>query len=80
MVDRERLLERARVNPACLRFAEACRLAEHFGWEYVRQCGSHRLYRRTGSRTLINLQDVNGMAKPYQVRQLLRAIDGLDDS
>jgi hypothetical protein len=24
---------------------------------------------------LLNLQDVNGMAKPYQVRQLLAAID-----
>jgi len=41
----------------------------------ARQRGSHHIFRRPGSPRLLNLQDVRGMAKPYQVRQLLAAMD-----
>jgi hypothetical protein len=73
------LLARARANPASLRFAEACTLAECHGWVPVRQRGSHRIFQRPGSAPLLNLQDLRGMAKPYQVRQLLAAIDDVAD-
>jgi hypothetical protein len=69
------LLERARDNPEGLRFAELYRLAECFGWEYARQRGSHRLYKRAGAKALMNFQNVNGAANGYQVRQLLTAIE-----
>ena len=49
-----------------LRFAELCRLAECFGWEYARQRGSHRLYKRAGAKALMNFQNVNGEANGYQ--------------
>ena len=71
------LLARARAHPASLRWAEACTLTECFGWVLARQRGSHRIFKRRGTAQLLNLQDVNGMAKPYQIRQLLAAIDGL---
>jgi hypothetical protein len=71
----EALLARARANPAALKFHEACTLAEGFGWLVIRQRGSHRIFKRPGTRLLLNLQEVSGMAKPYQVRQLLAAID-----
>jgi hypothetical protein len=73
------LLARARANPASLRFAEACTLAECHGWVPVRRRGSHRIFQRPGSARLLNLQDVRGMARPYQVRQLLAAIDDAAD-
>ena len=69
------LLVRARAAPASLRFAEACTLAECLGWVLARQRGSHRIFKRPGTVQLINLQDVRGMAKPYQVRQLLAAAE-----
>lgn len=69
------LLERARRNPAGLRFAELCSLAECHGWVFTRQRGSHRLFERLGDARLMNFQEDRGMAKPYQVRQLLRALD-----
>jgi hypothetical protein len=72
------LLAQARANPASLRFTQACTLAECFGWVVARQRGSHRIFKRPGSARLLNLQDVNGMAKPYQVRQLLAAIEDLE--
>ncbi|MEX2181736.1 MAG: type II toxin-antitoxin system HicA family toxin [Gemmatimonadaceae bacterium] len=56
-----------------------CTLAECFGWTFDRSSGSHHIYKRLGDRRLMNFQEVRGMAKPYQVRQLLRAIDLLDD-
>jgi hypothetical protein len=71
-------LDEARANVTSLRFGNLCALAECFGWVFVRQNGSHRMYKRSGSTILMNFQeDRNGRAKPYQVRQLLAAIDEL---
>ena len=73
-----RRLEEARANVTALRFGNLCALAECFGWVFVRQSGSHRIYKRSGSMQLMNFQeDRNGRAKPWQVRQLLAAIDDL---
>jgi predicted RNA binding protein YcfA (HicA-like mRNA interferase family) len=79
MPECHQLRSRAATNPAALRFREACALAECFGFAFVRQRGtSHRLYKRPGVLRMINLQSgPNGMAKAYQVRQLLMAIDDL---
>jgi predicted RNA binding protein YcfA (HicA-like mRNA interferase family) len=71
----EELLERARRNPSGLRFAELCRLAECFGWRCARRRGDHVLYKRPGTMRLMNFQNAGGRAKPYQVRQLLAAIE-----
>jgi len=71
-VNVHRILERARASPASLRFSEVQRLAEAFGFHLSRVRGSHHIYSCPGVTELVNLQDVRGMAKPYQVRQLLR--------
>lgn len=72
------LLQRARTSPTSLRFREAQRLAECFGFELARIRGSHHIYRSANSRAVVNLQERAGMAKPYQVRQLLMAIADSD--
>jgi predicted RNA binding protein YcfA (HicA-like mRNA interferase family) len=55
-VDRADLLREARVNPAGLRFSQACALAEAFGWTLARSAsGSHRIYKRPGTMTLVVL-------------------------
>lgn len=66
-----KLLARARGNPAGLRFSELCRLAEAFGFVFQRQKGSHRIYAHEPLREIMNFQEDAGMAKAYQVRQLL---------
>jgi len=77
-VDRcRRLLERAQDHPSGLRFRELCDLAECFGFHQVRQKGSHHLFKREGSRKLLNFQESRSMAKAYQVRQLLSALEEL---
>ncbi len=73
-----RLLEKARQSPAGLRFEEAAALAEGLGFVHRRTKGSHHIYARAGIAELVNLQNVRGMAKAYQVRQLLELVDRYD--
>jgi hypothetical protein len=80
MPDCDELLRRARENPAGLRFGEICQLAECFGFERKRQHGSHVIYKRPGCFQLMNFQNDQGMAKAFQVRQLVAAIDGILES
>jgi predicted RNA binding protein YcfA (HicA-like mRNA interferase family) len=58
-----------------LRFAEAVACAEAFGFQLSRINGSHHIYIHANIPELLNIQNVNGQAKPYQVNQLLRLIE-----
>jgi hypothetical protein len=51
-------------------FKDMCRLVEAFGFQLARVSGSHHIYVHPEVPQLVNLQDVRGEAKPYQVRQL----------
>jgi hypothetical protein len=53
-------------------------LAAGFGFRLARQSGSHRIYTHPAVAELLNLQDVGGVAKPYQIRQLLRLVERYD--
>jgi len=79
----EKLLSKARNSPGNLRFEELCSLAECYGWVWVGGSGSHRVYMNpalgNSVGSMMNFQSAKGKAKPYQVRQLLDAIDGLSD-
>jgi predicted RNA binding protein YcfA (HicA-like mRNA interferase family) len=48
---------------------------EGFGFQLRRVVGSHHVYGHSAIPELINLQDVNGQAKPYQIRQVLRLVE-----
>ena len=56
-------------------FEDFGRLLEHFGFANVRTAGSHPIYLHPTIPELVNLQDVGGQAKPYQIRQVLRLIE-----
>ena len=70
-----KLLQKALSSPANLRFEEACNLARAFGFHLSRARGSHHIFGRQGVRELVNLQEVGGKAKPYQVKQLLDLVE-----
>lgn len=53
-------------------------LAVGFRFTLARQRGSHRIYSHPAVAELLNLQDVGGVAKPYQIRQLLRLVERYD--
>ncbi|TAN44822.1 MAG: type II toxin-antitoxin system HicA family toxin [Nitrospirae bacterium] len=71
----KKLYEKTVNNPANVRFQDICKLAEAFGFVYKGGKGSHTAYCRNGIFEILNFQNVNGMAKPYQVKQLLKLIE-----
>lgn len=75
-MDPVKLLARlTRGAQANVRFAEMQGLVEAFGFRLVRVSGSHHLYSHPDVDKLVNLQEVGGQAKPYQVRQFLRLVE-----
>jgi len=58
-----------------VRFSEFRSLVEAFGFRLDRVNGSHHIFIHAGIPELVNLQEVAGEAKPYQVRQVLRLIE-----
>ncbi|PWB77206.1 MAG: hypothetical protein C3F15_03695 [Holophagae bacterium] len=67
-----RLLAKAIRGPGSCRFAEIQILVEALGFRLSRVAGSHHIYTHPGIPEIVNLQDVKGMAKAYQVRQVLK--------
>lgn len=56
-------------------FRDLMSLAEAFGFRLDRISGSHHILRHRSVPALLNLQNIKGKAKPYQVRQLLSLIE-----
>ncbi|MCP9469925.1 MAG: type II toxin-antitoxin system HicA family toxin [Nitrospira sp.] len=50
-------------------------LIEAFGFELKRVSGSHHIFVHPAIAELVNLQEVGGEAKPYQIRQFLRLVE-----
>lgn len=63
---------------ANVRFRDLVRLVESCGFELARVSGSHHIFTHDDVPILVNLQNVAGSAKPYQVRQVLRLIEQYD--
>lgn len=70
------ILMAMRNNPKGIRFADLCKVCDHF-FGGCRQSGSsHRVYKTPWpGDPRVNIQEEKGMAKAYQVRQVLRAIE-----
>ena len=50
-------------------------LVEAFGFSLSRISGSHHIFVHPDVRELVNLQEVKGQAKPYQIRQFLKLVE-----
>lgn len=68
----------ARGNFSNVRFGDVRRLVEELAFECRRISGSHYIYAHRDVDELVNLQEVRGQTKPYQLRQLLRLIERYD--
>ena len=55
-----------------VRFRDAQRLVERLGFDLARVSGSHHVYVHPRVPGPVNLQNLRGQAKPYQLRQVLR--------
>ncbi|MBM4033446.1 MAG: type II toxin-antitoxin system HicA family toxin [Planctomycetes bacterium] len=59
-------------------FSDIISLPEGLGFRFSLRSGSHRIYVHPEVPELVNLQNVRGEAKPYQIRQLLRLAELYD--
>jgi hypothetical protein len=74
-------IEELRRNSKDVRFADLVKICECFFGEPRQRGTSHRVYRtpwRGDPR--VNIQNDKGMAKPYQVRQVIKALEKLQES
>ncbi len=74
-MDKRKILEKALAGSRNIRFGEMVTLVEAFGFRLSRISGSHHIYVHPNVRELVNLQEVDGKVKPYQVRQFIRLVE-----
>ncbi len=74
-MDKNDVYNELKKNPKNVHFNKLCSAAELFGFRFRGGKGSHVIYRRDGIKEMLNFQNIEGRAKPYQVRQLLKIID-----
>jgi predicted RNA binding protein YcfA (HicA-like mRNA interferase family) len=74
-MSKQKLLKKILAGSKNIRFEEMVALVEAFGFRLVRVSGSHHIFIHPVVDELVNLQNVKGQAKPYQVRQFLRLVE-----
>lgn len=72
---KRKLLEKVINGPNNVRFNEFILLVEAFGFSLSRVSGSHHIFAHPRVQELVNLQNVQGKAKPYQIRQFLQLVE-----
>ncbi len=73
------LLKAFRNNPKGVRFVDLAKVCDAYFGEPRQKGTSHRIYRTPWpDDPRVNIQNVKGMAKPYQVRQVIKAIEKLE--
>jgi hypothetical protein len=76
----EKLLADIRANPTSVRFAELAKVCRHYFGQPRQRGTSHQVYRTPWpGDPRVNIQNDHGKAKAYQVRQVLAAIDRLQE-
>ena len=73
------ILEALCRNPHNVRFADLAKLCDAYFGEPRQKGTSHRVYRTPWpGDPRVNIQSAKGKAKPYQVRQVIKAIEKLE--
>lgn len=74
-LNRRRLLRRLLGGSRNVAFSDMVNLIEGFGFHLARQRGSHHIFTHPGIPELVNVQEFDGQAKPYQVQQFLKLVE-----
>jgi len=74
-MNKQKLLKAVLNNPRNVRFGALVTLVEAFGFRLSRTKGSHHVFVHPQVDELLNLQNVKGQAKPYQIRQFLKLVE-----
>ncbi len=72
---KRKLLQKILVSQHNAKFSDMVNLVEAFGFRLKRVRGSHHIFTHPDVGSLVNLQNVKGQAKPYQIRQFLKLVE-----
>lgn len=77
----EDLVQQMRKNPKDIPFKDLCGICDFYFGKPRRSSTSHRIYKTPWpADPRVNIQNEKGMAKAYQVKQVLRAIELMEFS
>ena len=75
----EKILEQMRLEPANVGFGDLMNVCQAYFGKPRQRGGSHAIFKTPWpGDPRVNIQNAKGKAKPYQVRQVLQAIDKLE--
>jgi len=74
-MNKKKMFARIVNNQKNVQFNDFESVVEAFGFFRARGEGSHGIYRRSNIAEFINLQNANGKAKPYQIKQFLALVE-----
>ena len=74
-----KIRERMKASPSGVRFEELKKVCEHYFGQPRQSGGSHLVFKTPWpGDPRVNIQNQRGKAKPYQVRQVLSAIEKIE--
>ena len=72
---KDKFLKKLRSGSKNIKFTELQATAEYLGFHLDRISGSHHIYVHSKIPELLNIQNVKGKAKPYQVKQFIALVE-----
>ncbi len=79
MIRVENIVAKMRRNPKGIRFRDLCKVCDFYFGQARQKGSSHCIYKTPWpGDPRVNIQNYKGMAKAYQVRQVLKAIERLE--
>ncbi len=78
MAKRQKTLAKILSGSKNISFSDFISLVEGFGFRLSRVSGSHHIFVHPKSKELVNLQEVGGQIKPYQIRQFMNLVERYD--
>jgi predicted RNA binding protein YcfA (HicA-like mRNA interferase family) len=74
-MNKSKLLKQILNNQKNVKFNDFVVILEAFGFYRARSEGSHNIYKNKAVAEIINVQNVDGEAKPYQIKQFFSLIE-----
>ena len=79
MANIEKLLKQIKGNPKGVQFSDLCKICKHYFGKPRQSGSSHRIYKTPWQGDpRVNIQNKNGKAKAYQVKQVLQAVERME--
>ena len=74
-MNNKKFLAKILLNQKNVKFTDFVKLINSFGFKLDRTNGSHHIFVHDDIDDIINIQNVKGEAKPYQIKQFLKIIE-----